>query len=86
MNDVKCKHCQRFLFVQAGTVIIEKMTCPGCKAKLNFKIINGDKMKDIRHKFVNPETEPKKKEEMTVIPPTAMKKLETPKEIKPEVS
>lgn len=63
MKDITCKHCNRFLFVQAGTVVIEKMICPNsdCKATLNFKIINGDVTKDIRHKFVNPERPPKKK-------------------------
>lgn len=60
--DVKCKHCERFLFKQMGTVVIEGLPCPGCKAKLNFKIITGDTIRDIRHKFLNPETEPKKKQ------------------------
>jgi phage FluMu protein Com len=60
--NISCKHCQRFLFEQAGTVVLEKLTCPGCKAKLNFKIVTADRSKDVRHTFVNPETEPKKKE------------------------
>lgn len=64
MKDIKCKYCDRFLFVQAGSVVIEKLTCPNsdCKAKLNFKLLNADTSSDIRHKFVNPERPPKKKE------------------------
>lgn len=62
MNNITCRHCGRFLFEQAGTVVIEKLTCPGCKAKLNFKIIQADIVKDLTHKFVNPEQPPKKKE------------------------
>lgn len=62
MKDITCKHCDRFLFVQAGTVVIEKFTCPGCKAKLNFKIVQADSTKDYTHKFINDERPPKKKE------------------------
>lgn len=64
MKDITCKHCNRFLFKQAGTVVIEGLICPNssCKAKLNFKIISADTSKDIRHKFVTPETKPKNKE------------------------
>lgn len=61
-NDINCKHCNRFLFKQMGTVVIEGLICPGCKAKSNFKIVTADPSKDLRHKFINPETEPKKKE------------------------
>jgi uncharacterized Zn finger protein (UPF0148 family) len=62
--DITCKHCGRFLFKQMGSVIIEGLICPNssCKAKLNFKIVSADQSKDIRHKFINAETPPKKKE------------------------
>jgi phage FluMu protein Com len=62
--DIKCKFCGRFLFKQMGTVVIEGLKCPNndCKAKLNFKIINADIEKDIRHKFINDEQPPKAKE------------------------
>lgn len=64
MNDISCKFCGRYLFKQAGTVVIEGLICPNseCKAKLNFKIIQADQVKDLTHKFVNPEREPKKKQ------------------------
>lgn len=63
MQDITCKYCKRYLFKQAGTVVIEGLICPNsdCKAKLNFKIIQADNVKDITHKFVNPEREPKSK-------------------------
>lgn len=62
--DINCKHCNRYLFKQVGTVVIEGLICPNssCKAKLNFKIVTADRTKDLTHKFVNAETEPKKKE------------------------
>lgn len=64
MNDINCKHCGRYLFKQAGTVVIEGLICPNssCKAKLNFKIIEADHVRNITHKFVNPESPPKNKE------------------------
>jgi phage FluMu protein Com len=62
MKDISCKHCGRFLFTQAGTVVMEKMTCPGCKAKLNFKMIEADDTLNYTHKFVHPEQPPKKKQ------------------------
>jgi phage FluMu protein Com len=65
-KDINCKHCNRFLFEQAGTVVIEKMTCPSCKAKMNFKLINANTAKDYTHKFVNPEQPPKKTKEVEV--------------------
>lgn len=63
MNDITCRHCGRYLFKQAGTVVIEGLICPNseCKAKLNFKIIQADDSKNYTHKFANPEREPKKK-------------------------
>lgn len=61
MENINCKHCGRFLFERAGSVVIEKVTCPNCKAKSNYKIIEADQSKDLRHKFVNPEVAPKKK-------------------------
>lgn len=62
--DINCKHCGRYLFRQVGTVLIEGLICPNssCKAKLNFKIVTADRVKDVTHKFTTPETEPKKKE------------------------
>lgn len=64
MRDINCKHCGRYLFKQAGTVVIEGLICPNsdCKAKLNFKIVMADQTKDITHKFVSPERPPKTKE------------------------
>lgn len=63
MEDVDCKHCGRFLFKRAGTVVIEGLICPNsaCKAKLNFKIIEADHVKNLTHKFVNAESPPKSK-------------------------
>ncbi len=62
--DITCKHCGRFLFKQVGSVVIEGLICPNssCKAKMNFKIVTGDRAKDVSHKFATPETLPKKKE------------------------
>lgn len=62
--EINCKHCGRFLFKQAGTVVIEGLICSNskCKAKLNFKIVTADRSKDVAYKFLSPETEPKKKE------------------------
>lgn len=65
-KEIHCKHCDRFLFEQAGTVVIEKMTCPGCKAKLNFKLLKADNSKDYSHKFINEEVPPKAKKEIEV--------------------
>lgn len=64
MNDILCKFCDRYLFKQAGTVVIEGLICPNssCKARLNFKIINADITKDIVHKFATPEQPPKQKD------------------------
>ena len=59
--EVRCKYCDRYLFDQLGTVVIENLVCPNssCKAHLNFKIIN-DPMNDMKHKFIKPEVPPKK--------------------------
>lgn len=61
MTDITCPHCKRYLFKQAGTVVIESLICPNtdCKAMLNFKIISADQVADIKHKFANPERPPK---------------------------
>lgn len=63
MQTISCEHCGRYLFKQAGTVVIEEMICPNnaCKARLNFKIVEADHIKDIRYKFVTPAQPPKKK-------------------------
>lgn len=63
MKRITCRHCKRFLFEQAGTVVLEGMVCPNtdCKATLNFKLINADTTKDLTHKFVTPERPPKTK-------------------------
>ncbi len=63
LSDINCPHCERYLFKQAGTVVIEGLICSNseCKAKLNFKIISADHVADIKHKFVNPERAPKTK-------------------------
>lgn len=57
MKDITCPDCGRFLFKQAGTVVLEALTCPNsaCKAKMNIKIISADQVADMRHKFVTPE-------------------------------
>ncbi len=62
--DITCKHCGRYLFKQAGTVVIEGLICPNssCKAKLNFKIVTADRAKDVKHVFTSSETPPKSKE------------------------
>jgi uncharacterized Zn finger protein (UPF0148 family) len=62
--DINCKHCGRYLFKRQGTIVIEGLICPNskCKARLNFKYIQADTLKDIRHKFVEAETEPKNKQ------------------------
>lgn len=64
---VECKHCGRFLFKAAGTVVIEGLICPntGCKAALNFKIVNSDPAQDIKYKFVDPERPPRTAKEKT---------------------
>lgn len=69
MNDITCKFCGRYLFKQAGTVVIEGLICPNssCKAKLNFKMIQADTTKDITHKFATPETPPKNKDTTKVV-------------------
>ena len=56
--DIRCKHCNWYLFKATGTTVVEDMPCPKCKARLNFKIINplGD---DHTHKFEFVETQPK---------------------------
>lgn len=60
---VNCKYCNRYLFTQMGSVVIEDMVCSNsaCKAHLNFKIIVSDPTEDLRHKFVTKEQPPKKK-------------------------
>lgn len=70
MIDVNCPHCDRYLFKQAGTVVLEGLICPNsdCKAKLNIKIISADHTADIKHKFVTPERGPKTiKEKVTEV-------------------
>lgn len=59
---VHCKHCGRYLFETAGTVVIQSLVCPNskCKARLNFKIINHNTSElDQKSKFTAPETRPK---------------------------
>lgn len=65
--DITCKHCDRYLFKAAGTVIIEELPCPNskCKAKLNFKIVSNDINKDIRHSFQHQEQPPKVQQKET---------------------
>lgn len=55
--EVKCKNCNRYLFTQVGTVVIENLVCGKCGSHLNFKIINSanDTDKDLRYKFVKQE-------------------------------
>jgi phage FluMu protein Com len=66
MKDINCKFCGRYLFKQAGTVVIEEVPCPGCKAKLNFKLISADQTADITHKFIHLEQPPKAKKQVEV--------------------
>ena len=56
--DVRCKHCNSYLFKATGTTVVEDMNCPKCKGTNNFKIINplGD---DHTHKFTFTEKQPK---------------------------
>ena len=60
---IHCRFCDRYLFTQAGSVVIEDMVCSNssCKAHLNFKLVVSDQTQDLRHKFVNKEKQPKKK-------------------------
>ena len=59
---VNCKHCNRYLFNQVGTVVIEDLICPNseCKAHLNFKIVMAEQTQDLSHKFIAEEKAPKK--------------------------
>lgn len=61
--DLNCGHCNRYLGKAHGTTVAE-IICSNssCKAGNQFKIINGDISKDIRHKFLEPAKQPKKKE------------------------
>ena len=61
--DIKCKNCNRFLFKQVGTVVIENFVCGKCGAIMNFKIINADHEKDIRYKFTTKEVLKKEKKD-----------------------
>lgn len=56
--DLNCQHCGRYLMKATGTVIVEDMPCPKCKAKNNFKVIN-PLGSDKTHTFKFAETEPK---------------------------
>jgi hypothetical protein len=60
--EVKCKHCDRYLFTAKDTVILEQFPCPNssCRAKLNIKIVTLDSTDEqVRFKFATPETPPK---------------------------
>lgn len=61
-HEVKCKHCDRYLFTAKGTVIAEQFPCPNskCKAKLNLKIVHSGSTQDqVRYRFQSDETQPK---------------------------
>lgn len=61
--DINCKHCKRYLGKAYGTVVAEILCSnTSCKAGNQIKIINADSEADIKHKFVTPAQEPKKKE------------------------
>lgn len=63
LKELTCKDCGRYLGKAYGTIIAE-IKCPNssCKATTQFKVINGDTVSDLRFKFVDPPTPPKKKE------------------------
>lgn len=48
--EVRCKYCNRYLFKQVGSVVIESLSCK-CGALLNFKMINNNPDEDLRYKF-----------------------------------
>lgn len=59
---IRCKHCKRYLFESAGTVVIQGFICPNsdCKARLNLKIVNQNtSIADIKAKFMTQEAGPK---------------------------
>lgn len=77
-KEISCKFCGRYLFKQAGTVVVEGIICPNsqCKARLNFKLIQADDSKNYSRKFVEPEQPPKQKAvEPSAIPDKADPKL-----------
>jgi hypothetical protein len=62
-RELKCKYCERYLGKSYGTIVAElKCSNSSCRATTHIKVINSDTVSDIRHKFLHPETEPKKKE------------------------
>ena len=61
-RELRCKHCDRYIGKAYGTIVAE-LVCPNtsCKAGNQFKIINGDTVGDLRHKFLTLPKPPKKK-------------------------
>lgn len=65
-HELKCYNCKRYLGTAYGTIIAE-IPCgnSSCKAGNQIKIINGDNVADITHKFLTPPREPKTKKPIT---------------------
>lgn len=61
--ELKCMHCDRFLGKGYGTVVAElKCSNSACRGTTQFKRLQGDTLRDIRHKFATEPEAPKQKE------------------------